>query len=172
LLSDTHAAQAIPAFEYEPITTCYLQYPDDVRLAAPFLALIDNPAAAEWGQFVFDRGQLDTAQAGLLAVVVSASGDAVESGSETLPAAIASQLARALALPQLAHPQWTKVISEKRATFSCTPSLQRPSEDIGLSSLVLAGDYVASDYPATLESAVRSGVKAARLLNAHFQAMP
>jgi len=33
---------------------------------------------------------------------------------------------------------------------------------------VLAGDYLASDYPATLESAVRSGAKAARLLQQHF----
>ena len=29
---------------------------------------------------------------------------------------------------------------------------------------LLAGDYVAGDYPATLEGAVRSGVAAARLL--------
>jgi monoamine oxidase len=29
--------------------------------------------------------------------------------------------------------------------------------------LILAGDYTASDYPATLEAAVRSGVAAARL---------
>jgi hydroxysqualene dehydroxylase len=29
---------------------------------------------------------------------------------------------------------------------------------------VLAGDYTASDYPATLESAVRSGIGAAQLV--------
>jgi uncharacterized protein with NAD-binding domain and iron-sulfur cluster len=31
-----------------------------------------------------------------------------------------------------------------------------------LRNLLLAGDYVASNYPATLETAVRSGVAAAR----------
>ena len=32
----------------------------------PFYALLDDPAAGHWGQFVFDRGQLDAGQAGLL----------------------------------------------------------------------------------------------------------
>jgi hypothetical protein len=54
------------------------------------------------------------------------------------------------------------VITEKRATFACTPGLQRPGNDIGLPGLAIAGDYTASDYPATLESAIRSGVGAAR----------
>jgi hypothetical protein len=56
------------------------------------------------------------------------------------------------------------VITEKRATFSCTPGLQRPANDSGLPGLVLAGDYTAGEYPATLEMAVRSGVQASRIL--------
>lgn len=165
LLADVLLVQPIPTFEYEPITTCYLQYAADVKLALPFFALIENADAAEWGQFVFDRGQLDSEQTGLLAVVVSASTDAIACGNQVLSAAIATQLAKVLAMPQLAHPQWTKIITEKRATFSCTPTLHRPTENLGVPNLVLAGDYVAGDYPATLESAVRSGVKAARLLS-------
>jgi predicted NAD/FAD-dependent oxidoreductase len=165
LLSELKVEPPLPTFEYEPITTCYLQYPAYVKLDAPFFALIDNAETAEWGQFVFDRGQLDPVQAGLLAVVVSASSDAIESGHDALSAAIAAQLAKVFVNPDLAQPTWSKVISDKRATFSCTPGLTRPSEDVGLRALVIAGDYVASDYPATLESAVRSGVKAARLLS-------
>jgi squalene-associated FAD-dependent desaturase len=170
LLADVLPDQPIPTFEYQPITTCYLQYAVDVKLAAPFFALIDNADASEWGQFVFDRGQLDSAQTGLLAVVVSASTDAIACGNEALSASIATQLAKVFAMPQLAHPQWTKIITEKRATFSCTPALHRPTEDIGVPNLVLAGDYIAGDYPATLESAVRSGVKAAHLLNEKLSA--
>jgi hypothetical protein len=57
-----------------------------------------------------------------------------------------------------------QVITEKRATFACTPALVRPGNASGAPGLVLAGDYTASDYPATLESAVRSGAQAAALL--------
>ena len=61
---------------------------------------------------------------------------------------------------------WAKVIAEKRATFSCTAELKRPSKETLIPNLYLAGDYVTSgcvlnEYPATIESAVRSGVACA-----------
>ncbi|NHZ91431.1 FAD-dependent oxidoreductase [Massilia sp. CCM 8733] len=156
-------AASLGHFEYEPITTCYLQYPAATRLDLPFYALRDNAASGHWGQFVFDRGQLDPAQAGMFSVVISASGAASELGREALAQAVAEQLAVVLNRPELARPDWVQVISEKRATFACTPGLARPANDTGLARLALAGDYTASDYPATIESAVRSGVAAARL---------
>ncbi|MNS25575.1 15-cis-phytoene desaturase [compost metagenome] len=168
LLATSAAAAHVPAFNYEAISTCYLQYPAGTRLAAPFFALTDDAALGHWGQFVFDRGQLDATQDGLFAVVVSVSAAATEFGQEALSAALAAQLVQALQMPQLAQPLWSKVITEKRATFSCTPGLQRPEEKTVFPHLVIAGDYTASDYPATLESAVRSGVKAAALLKQHF----
>ena len=169
-IADATLIAQLRNFEYEPITTCYLQYPAAMRLPRPFFALIDTPSTAEsssvpaWGQFVFDRGQLDPAQAGLLAVVISASSDAIQAGHEALAQAVAAQLATAFKQPELASPNWTRVISEKRATFACTPALARPANDSGLERLLLAGDYTASDYPATLESAVRSGKLAAQEL--------
>ena len=170
-LGKEEIATELMAFEYEPITTCYLQYDSATRLALPFYALQDEQANGHWGQFVFDRGQLDSAQRGLLAVVISASSAAAALDRNALGAAIAAQLAQVLAVPALAHPVWTQVITEKRATFACTPALQRPANDVGLAGLALAGDYTATDdpasnYPATLESAVRSGVAAARLVRA------
>jgi len=168
LLADVTATTDLPSFEYEPITTCYLQYPANTKLDIPFYALNDDPESQCWGQFVFDRGQLDATQNGLFAVVVSASTEAIEWGHEALSAAIAAQLANTLQMPQLMTPEWSRVITEKRATFSCTPALQRPQEQTEFPALVLAGDYLASDYPATLESAVRSGVKAAKLLSEIF----
>lgn len=161
-LAADHVAAPLPAFDYEPISTCYLQYGSEVRLGLPFHALADNPQAGDWGQFVFDRGQLDAGQAGLLAVVVSAAGAAAALGQDALGAAIARQLAAVFARPELAAPSWLRVITEKRATFACTPALVRPGNDIGVPGLYLAGDYTAGDYPATLEGAVRSGIGAAR----------
>lgn len=161
-LADT---SRLSAMEYEPITTCYLKYASTLALEQPFFALLDDAAKGHWGQFVFDRGQLDKSYAGLLAVVVSASGDAIALGNEVLAESVARQLAGIFASPALASPQWTKVISEKRATFSCTPGLVRPSNETEYEGLVLAGDYTESDYPATLESAVRSGQLAAGLID-------
>jgi len=164
-LLEGHAETAtLSSFAYEPITTCFLQYPPQLRLAHPLLALIDDGGKRHWGQFVFDRGHLDADQAGLLAVVVSASGEAIADGHEALSAAVAAQLAEVFRRPELSSPLWSKVISEKRATFACTPGLQRPSNATGVAGLVLAGDYTAGDYPATLESAVRSGRQAAQLV--------
>lgn len=164
LLAPLTPATPVPAFEWEAITTVYLQYDSALRLPRVFLALQDAPEAMRWGQFVFDRGQLNPADAGLLAVVISTSGQALDQGKEALAVQVAAQLADALRMPALATPRWHQVISEKRATFACTPDLQRPSNDIGIAGLALAGDYTDSDYPATLESAVRSGTAAARLV--------
>ena len=163
LLAALKLADHIPEYDYEPITTCYLKYPESVRLERPFLALLERPEQAAWGQFVFDRGQLD-AHKGLLAVVVSASDHAIERGHAELAANCARQLALDLNRPELARPEWSQVITEKRATFACTPGLKRPSNSLPVANLVLAGDYTQSRYPATLEAAVQSGALAARLL--------
>jgi len=160
-------AGQLDAMSHEPIATCYLQYAAGTRLELPFHALLDDPAADRWGQFVFDRAHLDPNQDGLLAVVVSAAGDAANLPREQLAAAIAAQLAQDFGRPELAAPAWTQLITEKRATFACTPGLARPGNATPLPGLVLAGDYTASDYPATLETAVRSGQAAATAIRAY-----
>lgn len=178
LLESTGNAEALSAanshfnFSYEPITTCYLQYPEELRLPRPFFALIDDTTRKHWGQFVFDRGQLHTDQRGLMAVVVSASSQAIEISHAELAENIALQLAKEFQLPLLAKPVWHQIISEKRATFSCTPRLRRPVNQTGISGLLIAGDYTEGDYPATLEAAVRSGKKAAQELLDDFENRP
>lgn len=164
LLASHDATLAAMRFDHEPITTVYLQYPATVKLDSPFYALIDAPQLGLWGQFVFDRGQLHAAQAGLLAVVVSASTEASALDHDELAAAISLQLAATLSQPDLKQALWSKVITEKRATFATTPGLQRPSNQTMLPGLCLAGDYTQSDYPATIEGAVRSGLQAAGLI--------
>lgn len=110
--------------------------------------------AAYPAQFVFDRGQLD-GTAGLLAFVVSAS----RGGRETLQAQVLEQARVQLGLEL----QAVQTVVEKRATFACTPDLQRPPQAIA-PGLLACGDYVAGPYPATLEGAVRSAVAAVRAL--------
>lgn len=150
------ALAAITAFAYEPIVTCYLQYPGSVSLPAAMLGF--SGGVLQWA---FDRGRLGGPK-GLLAAVISASGAHRELASEELTARIVIELKAALG--ELPSPQWSQVITEKRATFSCTPGLARPRAATAIPGLVLAGDYVESEYPATLEAAVRSGIEAAERL--------
>jgi squalene-associated FAD-dependent desaturase len=144
--------------QHEPIATVYARLASPPAhansLPQPLLALrCDAEAPA---QFVFDRGQLG-GPAGLLAFVVSASvGDKALLSAQVLAQGQA-QLGLQLELVQ--------TIVEKRATFACTPGLQRPAALIA-PGLLACGDYVAGPYPATLEGAVRSGLHAARLLAA------
>jgi squalene-associated FAD-dependent desaturase len=148
-------ASRLARIEYEPIHTCYLQYPGEVALPFPMLGF--QSGLAQWA---FDRGRL-SGQHGLIACVLSGAGAHETLLQEELAAALHAELARAF--PGLPAPRWCRVIAERRATFSCRVGLDRPSNATPIPALFLAGDYTASDYPATLEAAVRSGVAAARL---------
>ena len=141
------------ALQYEAITTVYAMAPG-ARLSQPMLAL--RASHAHPAQFVFDRGQLGghTEMNDLLAFVISAS----EGDSATLSQQVAAQAADQLGLKDL---QVVQTIVEKRATFACTPGLQRPGMQIA-PGLLACGDYIEGPYPATLEGAVLSGLAAAR----------
>jgi squalene-associated FAD-dependent desaturase len=146
----------VERFDYEPIYTCYLQYREDVSLPFPMIGF--SGGLLQW---VFDRGAL-SGHRGLIACVISGSGEHEALSQAELIVALHRELA--LNLPGLAPPRWSRIIAEKRATFSCRPGLDRPGNETPIPRLVLAGDYTASDYPATLETAARSGVAAARLV--------
>jgi squalene-associated FAD-dependent desaturase len=148
------ALSRINAFSYEPIVTCYLQYPDSVALPCPMLGF--SGGIVQWA---FDRGRLGGPK-GLIAVVISASRAHEELAKDALVPSIDAELRAALG--ELPAPRWTQVITEKRATFSCRPGVARPEGATPLPGLLLAGDYVASEYPGTLEAAVKSGIDAAR----------
>ena len=98
----------------------------------------------------------------IAALVLSDSRAARELGDTRLADALIRQVAEELALPA---PLQLSLIHEKRATIACTPDRPRLSTTAAwprLPGVVLAGDYAYSDYPATLEGAVRSGRAAAR----------
>jgi uncharacterized protein with NAD-binding domain and iron-sulfur cluster len=76
--------------------------------------------------------------------------------------AAALQLSDLYGLPA---PRAARAVVERRATLACLPDLERPATATRLSRLALAGDWVASEYPCTLETAVRSGIAAARWIS-------
>ncbi|HEY8709103.1 MAG TPA: FAD-dependent oxidoreductase, partial [Burkholderiaceae bacterium] len=145
------------ALRYEPIVTVYLRSAG-TRLPEPMLALRAGDRSP--AQFVFDRGQLGGPD-GLLAFVVSGAQPWVDRGLQATEQATLDQASVALGVHLRGPLQLVRTITEKRATFRCTPGLQRPPMAIA-PGLHAAGDHVAGPYPATLEGAVRSGLQAVR----------
>ena len=148
------AACASP-LRHEPITTVLLRS-EGTLLPRPMLALHAGTTAP--AQFVFDLGRLRGFD-GILAFVISGAAAWVERGTQETVRATLAQATAALG-PELKGPLTVlRTFTERRATFLCTPGLERPSARIA-DGLFAAGDYVAGPYPATLEGAVRSGVGA------------
>ena len=151
-------AKAARSLRYEPIVTVYAQS-DGTSLPCPMLMLPSN-ADRHPAQFVFDHGALG-GRPGLLAFVISGAAAWVERGMDATRDAVLDQ-AREQLETRLRSPLIAiRTLTEKRATFRCTPGLRRPSAAI-LPGLHAAGDHVDGPYPATLEGAVRAGVSAAR----------
>jgi len=145
----------IDSLQQQPIYTVYLQFPATVGLPQPMLGLHQRTS-----QWLFDKGRI-AGQHGLLAAVISAEGLHQALSQEELAQKVIAELHEEFGIT--AAPLWHKVIAEKQATFCCAPNLQRPPQTTALTGLLLAGDYTAGDYPATLEGAVLSGIRAAAL---------
>ncbi len=155
-LADTVAG--VDAYAWQPILTLWLRFSQAVPLPFPMLGL--GPGQAPW---VFDRNAVAP---GLLSVVFSAEGPHLALSRDALVDQCLDLIRAQIGpLPKLLD---STVITEKRATFACVPGQFRPGNVTALPSLFLAGDHTEADYPATLEGAVRSGVKCARTVLEHL----
>jgi squalene-associated FAD-dependent desaturase len=148
-----------PALGDSPIVSVHLLF-DRPILEHRLAALLDSPA-----HWVFDRGALtghpapDGGQ--YLTVVSSGAPDLLEIRGRGLVDLIAGALTTRLGTADLL---WSRVSREPRATFAARPGTRRLRWMMRTSraNVYLAGAWVASDWPATMEAAVRSGVAAAR----------
>lgn len=145
------AVRDVTDYQYQPIATGYVQVDPAFRLDKPLFALPNGPA-----QFVFDRGQ-SHGQPGLLAFVASAAADLPEGWLDEAEAQLQC-------VAQPGPVRWRKRIVEKQATYACVPTMSRPAVRTAHPRIFLAGDYTAGPYPATLESATRSGVQSSGAL--------
>jgi len=153
-------ATAAQQLKHKAIATVYLQGPLDFQLPNPMLALRTSPGCP--AQFAFDRGQIYTEAhtPGLLAFVVSANTESKEAVTSQVMSqlnALLNQLGQgALRIEAF---KVIQTVVEKRATFACTPNLERPSAT-PCQGITVCGDYVQGPYPATLEGAIMSGIQA------------
>ena len=148
-----------PGLEDSPIVSVHLLF-DRPLLPYRLAALLDSPA-----HWVFDRGALtghhppDGGQ--YLTVVSSGVPYLLEVRGKSLVETMADALRERLGPAELT---WSRVSREPRATFAARPGTRRLRWPMKTSreNTYLAGAWVASDWPATMEAAVRSGVAAAQ----------
>jgi squalene-associated FAD-dependent desaturase len=153
--------EAEPDLDPSPIVSVHLLF-DRPLLPAPLAALLGSDA-----HWVFDRGVLTgqpAAQGQYLTVVSSGVPELMEIRGRELVDHIASQLTERLGHAEVV---WSRVSREPQATVALRPGTasRRPGPLTSRANVTRAGAWTATGWPATMESAVRSGRTAARLLS-------
>ncbi|CAL9633471.1 Hydroxysqualene dehydroxylase [Streptomyces sp. enrichment culture] len=141
-----------------PILNVHVIY-DRKVLARPFLTALGTPI-----QWVFDRTEASGLRSGqYLALSQSAAQDDIDAPVAALRERYLPELERLLPLTRGAEVRDFFVTRERTATFAPAPGVGRlrPGARTKASGLYLAGAWTATGWPATMESAVRSGVSAA-----------
>lgn len=152
-LPQTNASHRWESLQYRNITTAWIDLDEKLLLAMrqypSWFVLDDCPGVQRIAQVCVQRP-------GVLACVMSAH----QSTDPDQKALLARQLYAQLGISVDHAPQ--KWISEKKATWACTPDTPRASEEEALGHTEIKGIFRAADdlhphYPATIESAVRCG---------------
>ncbi|GAA3209871.1 hydroxysqualene dehydroxylase HpnE [Streptomyces sp. XM83C] len=141
-----------------PILNVHVVY-DRPVLDAPFFAALGSPV-----QWVFDRTEASGLSRGqYLALSQSAAQDDIDLPVAALRERYLPELRRLLPHTRYAEVMDFFVTRERTATFAPAPGVGRlrPGARTEAPGLYLAGAWTATGWPATMESAVRSGVSAA-----------
>jgi squalene-associated FAD-dependent desaturase len=151
-----------PALEDSPIVSVHLLF-DRLLLPHALAALLGSPA-----HWIFDRGRLTGRQPEVgqyLTVVSSSVPELLDVRGRELVDLMAGTLTARLGRATLL---WSRVSREPAATFAARPgtALLRPAPATARLNVARAGAWTATGWPATMESAVRSGRAAARFLQA------
>jgi hydroxysqualene dehydroxylase len=148
----------------KPIVTVNLWYDravmDDVFVGLPGREM----------QWVFDKRRAFGEAASHLSLVASGADALVGAENATLVALAAREVAASIPGARDAVLKRGTVIREKRATFSLAPGQpRRPGVETPVHGLVLAGDWIETGLPGTIESAAAAGHLAAGSLLANLQ---
>jgi squalene-associated FAD-dependent desaturase len=141
--------------ETSPITSVHLWYGRKVT-DLPHVVLVDCV-----GQWLFNRGEVVPGEH-YVQVVVSAARALRGLGNEEIQRRVAEEIEHLF--PDTAGALLrARVVTEHHATFGAVPGVDRwrPRQETPIANLMLAGDWTATGWPATMEGAVRSGYLAA-----------
>ena len=145
-----------PGLEDSPIVSVHLWF-ERRLLAEPLAAFLGSDA-----HWVFDRGALtghEPVRGQYLTVVASGVPELLQVRGRGLVDRIVGQLTDRLGVAELL---WSRVSREPYATIALRPGVERPSAETGRPHVVRAGAWTDTGWPVTMESAVRSGRKAAQ----------
>ncbi len=150
-----------PGVGESPIVSVHLLF-DRTLLRHPVAGLLASPA-----HWVFDRGRITgraPAEGQYLTVVSSGAPELLAIRGKELADLMVQALTERLGEARLL---WSRVSREPRATFAARPGTlaRRPGPETGRPNVVRAGAWTATGWPATMEGAVVSGVRAARMLS-------
>lgn len=100
----------------------------------------------------------------VLSITVSAADTLVERPNEDIAALLWDEAARAIGLPSAPVPL-ARIMKERRATLAHDEATiaHRPGPKTIFPTVFLAGDWIESPWPCTIEAAISSGLAAARL---------
>ena len=142
-----------------PIVTVNLWY-DRVVMEEPFVGLPGRSM-----QWVFDKRRVFGEAASHLSLVSSAAATLSPRSTQELIDLAAREVAASLPGAREARLVRATVVREKQATFSLSPGQPpRPATLTPIKGFYLAGDWVDTGLPGTIESAVISGHRAARAI--------
>ena len=143
-----------------PITTVHLWFDRDVT-GLDHAVLLDTRI-----QWMFAKSRIrgwDPARGSYLELVISASAPELAHSREEILRRSLDEAARFFPAMRDARLVKSSVLKEARATFSVLPGLDRfrPDQTTQWPGLFLAGDWTRTEWPSTMEGAVRSGRLAA-----------
>jgi hydroxysqualene dehydroxylase len=153
-------AGALAGLGSSPIVNLHVHY-DRRVLEEPLAAALDSPV-----QWIFDRTAASGAREGqLVAISLSHAVDAIGASVAGLRGRYLPALERLLPAARSAEVLDFAVTHEPRATFRAAPGTAklRPDPRTTVTGIYLAGSWTNTGWPATMESAVRSGLAAAEL---------
>jgi squalene-associated FAD-dependent desaturase len=159
-------AETLQQFEHSPITGIHLWFDREIT-ELEHAILLDKTI-----QWMFHKSRLQPEkrqqdEGSYLELVVSASKSLVRMQRQEIVDLAVGELAEFFPKVREANLVKAAVVKEVRATYSIRPQLDllRPSAKSPWPGIFLAGDWVATGWPATMEGAVRSGYLAAEALS-------